>query len=90
MYTYELRKSLEKDFLKLARRNPQQLLIIEKKIHEITSSDNIDRYKNLRNPLQHLKRVHIDKSFVLVFSVDESKKHVIFEGFEHHDRVYKR
>jgi len=90
MYTYELRKSLEKDFLKLAKKKPQQLLAIDKKIKEITSCENVDHYKNLKSPMQHLKRVHIDnRSFVLVFSVDEANKHIIFEDFDHHDRVYQ-
>ena len=86
MYSYELRKSVEKIFFKLARRNPKQLLIIENKIQEIRQ--NPGHYKNLRRPLQHLKRVHIDKSFVLVFSVDENKKHIIIEDYDHHDNIY--
>ena len=86
MHSYELRKSVEKIFFKLAKRNPKQLLIIENKIKEIRQ--NPQHYKNLRKPFQHLKRVHIDKSFVLVFSVDENRKHVIIEDFGHHDNVY--
>lgn len=86
MYSYELRKSVEKIFFKLAKKNPNQLLIIEKKIEEIRQ--NPQHYKNLRKPLQHLKRVHIDKSFVLVFSVDENKKHIIIEDYDHHDNIY--
>jgi len=87
MYEYELRKSVEKEFFKLAKKNPKQLLAIEKKIQEVIK--NPDRYKNLKKPMQHLKRVHIDKSFVLVFSVDESNKKVIIEEYNHHDRIYK-
>lgn len=87
MYKYDVRKSLEKIFLKLAKKNPQQLLIIEKKMNEIVH--NPHHYKNLRAPLQNLKRVHIDTSFVLVFSVDEAKKIVIFEDFDHHDKIYQ-
>ncbi|MBL7055111.1 hypothetical protein ISS05_05110 [Candidatus Woesearchaeota archaeon] len=87
MYSYELRKSVEKLFLKLAKKNPKQLLIIEKKINEIIQ--NPQHYKNLRKPLQHLKRVHVDKSFVLAFSVDEINKKVIIENYDHHDEVYK-
>lgn len=87
MYSYELRKSVEKEFFKLAKKNPKQLLIIEKKINGIRQ--NPQHYKNLKNPLQHLKRVHIDKSFVLVFSVDENRKHVIIEDYDHHDNIYK-
>ena len=87
MYGCEIRKSVEKIFFKLAKGNPKQLKIIYKKIEEIRS--NPHRYKNLRSPLQHLKRVHIDKSFVLVFSVDESRKVIVIEDYDHHDNIYK-
>lgn len=87
MYSYELRKSVEKIFLKLAKKNPKQMNIIHKKIKEVV--ENPHRYKNLRAPLQHLKRVHIDKSFVLAFSVDESKMLVIIEDYDHHDNIYE-
>jgi len=86
MYSYELRKSVEKIFFKLAKKNPKQLLIIEKKIEEVRQ--NPQHYKNLRKPLQHLKRIHIDKSFVLIFSVDENKRHIIIEDYDHHDNIY--
>ena len=88
MYSYELRKGVEKIFFKLAKRNPKQLLIIENKIQEIRQ--NPQHYKNLRKPLQHLKRIHIDKSFVLVFSVDENRKHMIIEDYGHHDNIYSK
>lgn len=87
MYSHEFRKSLERELSKLAKKNPRQLEIIKKKIDEII--ENPERYKNLKFPLQHFKRVHIDKSFVLVFSVDRSSKNVIFEGYEHHDDAYE-
>ena len=86
MYSYELRKSVERIFFKLAKKDPKQLEIIEKKINEIVQDPS--HYKNLRKPLQHLKRVRVGKSFVLVFSVDENKKLVIFEDYEHHDKIY--
>ncbi len=87
MYNYELKQSLEKEFFKLAKKNPRQLEIIHSKIQEILQ--NPERYKNLRAPMQHLKRVHIDKSFVLVFSVDLINKKVIFEDYDHHDSIYR-
>ena len=86
MYDYEFRETLEKLLKKLARKNPKQMLIIEKKIIEIIK--NPHHYKNLRNPLQHLKRVHIDKSFVLTFSINENTKTITFEDFDHHDNIY--
>jgi len=88
MYDCELRKSVEKIFFKLAKKNPKQLEIIHKKIEEIRS--NPQHYKNLKRPLRHLRRVHIDRSFVLVFSIDESRKTVIIEDYDHHDNIYKR
>ena len=87
MYGYELRKSVEKIFFKLAKKNPTQLLIIKKKLDEIII--NPQHCKNLRRPMQHLKRVHVDKSFVLTFSVNENKKIVIIEDYAHHDEIYK-
>jgi len=87
MYSYELRKSVEKIFFKLANKNPKQLDIIEKKINEVIQ--NPHHYKNLRKPLQHLKRVHIDKHFVLVFSIDENNKTITLEDYDHHDNIYK-
>ncbi|MBR9675863.1 hypothetical protein GOV05_02535 [Candidatus Woesearchaeota archaeon] len=86
VYSYELRKGVEKTFFKLAKKNPKQLIGIEKKIIEILKNPN--HYKNLRKPLQHLKRVHVDKSFVLVFSIDEKTKTVVIEDFDHHDNIY--
>ena len=86
MYDCELRESVEKFFHKLAKKNPKQLEMIRRKIEEIRL--NPQHYKNLRRPLQHLKRVHIDRSFVLVFSVDESRKTVIIEDYDHHDNIY--
>ena len=88
MYSYKLKKEVEKIFFKLKKKNLKQLLIIERKINEIIQ--NPQHYKNLRKPLQHLKRVHIGKSHVLVFSIDENLKTVIFEDFDHHDNIYKR
>ena len=88
MYDYELRKSVEKIFFKLAKKNPKQLEIINEKIEEIKLDPH--HYKKLSRPLQHLRRVHIDKSFVLIFSINELKKSVIIEDYDHHDKIYKK
>ncbi|PKK85570.1 MAG: hypothetical protein CVT48_04850 [Thermoplasmata archaeon HGW-Thermoplasmata-1] len=86
MYECELRESVERIFFKLAKKNPKQLEAVYKKIEEVCA--NPDHYKNLRKPLQHLKRVHIDKSFVLVFLVDNDLEKVIIEDYDHHDKIY--
>lgn len=86
MYSYELRRSVEKIFHKLSKKNPKQLEIIEKKIREITN--NPHHYKNLRKPLQHLKSVHVDSSFVLLYSIDENSKTVIIENYDHSEFLW--
>lgn len=86
MYELEIRPDLDLKFQKLSKKNKKQLEIIFKKVEEIII--NPQHYKNLRKPLQHLKRVHIDKHFVLTFSVDENNKIVTLEDYEHHDKIY--
>jgi len=78
---------VEKAFLKLAKKDPKQLRMIRDKIMDIVIDPH--RYKNLRSPLNHLKRVHIDSSFVLVFSVDEERRTIIIEDYDHHDTIYR-
>jgi len=86
MYVLQISPDLDKVFSKLVKRNRKQYEIIMKKVEEILH--NPQHYKNLRAPLQHLKRVHIDKHFVLVFSVDENTKIITLEDYDHHDNIY--
>jgi len=87
MYTLKIKPDLEKTLKKLAKRNRKQLEMILKKIDEIL--ENPHRYKNLRVPLNDWKRVHVDKHFVLIFSIDEESKSVTLEDYDHHDNIYK-
>jgi YafQ family addiction module toxin component len=86
MYELRIKKEVEKLFFKIAKKNPDNLEFIYKKIEEIRS--NPQHYKNLKSPLQHLKRVHIGH-YVLTFSVDESTKTITLEDFDHHDKIYQ-
>lgn len=86
MYKLEIRPSLQKKLEKIAKKNFKQAEIIVKKSEEIIL--NPHHYKNLRAPLNHWKRVHIDKHFVLTFSVDENTKTIILEDYAHHDEIY--
>ena len=88
MYKVNPRPHLDKIFLKLSKKNPKQLKIIYNKVEEIVK--NPHRYKNLRAPLDHWKGVHIDKHFVLTFSIDEETKTVILEDYDHHDYIYNK
>ena len=88
MYSITLARSIDKKLNRLAKKNRKLYDAIFNKIEEIIQYPH--RYKNLHSPMQHLKRVHIDKHFVLTFSIDEEHRTVTFIDFEHHDKVYKR
>ncbi|MCX9087832.1 MAG: type II toxin-antitoxin system RelE/ParE family toxin [Candidatus Methanoperedens sp.] len=83
----KIKPDLENTLKKLAKKNRKQVEIILKKVEEILSDPH--RYKNLRAPLNDWKRVHVDKHFVLTFSIDEKSKTVILEDYDHHDNIYK-
>lgn len=86
MYFLDIKPELDKKLAKLYKKNRKQHDMIISKTEEIVQ--NPQHYKNLRAPLQHLKEVHIDKHFVLTFSVDENTKTVTLEDFEHHDEIF--
>ncbi len=88
MYELEVKPEADKIFYKLAKKNPAQLKIIDKKITEIRK-DPHHGYKCLRPPLHSFNRVHIDKHFVLIFNIDHKEKTVVVHYFDHHDFVYK-
>ena len=87
MYTIGSRPKVDKIFEKLARKNPKQLEIITKKLQQIIQ--NPQKFKPLHFPLAGMRRVHIDKSFVLTYSIDEKNKVVIIEDYDHHDKIYR-
>ncbi len=72
---------------KLAKKNPEFRKAIEKKTLQILK--NPFRFKPMHSPLQGFRRVHLMKSFVLLYQVDEKKKAVVLVRLEHHDSVYK-
>ena len=76
---------------KLSKKDPQRAQLIYKKIKQIieSSSGGIEHYKNLSYGLSAYKRVHIDKSFVLIFQVFKTENHILFIRFDHHDKIYK-
>ena len=83
-YALDISNELEKIFSKLAKKNRKQLLIIHKKVEEIR--ENPYHYKPLRGDMKGARRVHIDKSFVLTYEVDN--KVVRLLDYDHHDNIY--
>jgi len=90
MFDFNLTDELQLIIRKLVKRDKKKVEIINKKIKEIINSnkDSINHYKNLRHDLSDYKRVHIDRSFVLVFKVDLFNNFILFVDFDHHDNVY--
>ena len=90
MFRYSFSDKLRLIIEKLVRKDKKTAEIIYKKIKEIINNDaeTIRRYKNLRHDLSDLKRVHINRSFVLTFKVDIAKNFILFWDFDHHDRIY--
>jgi mRNA-degrading endonuclease RelE of RelBE toxin-antitoxin system len=84
----DVRPHLEKILEMLYEKDPVTYWMILRKMREIVLSKDINHYKNLRAPLQQLKRVHIRKSFVLTFRAEGDM--IRFYDFDHHDRIYEK
>ena len=87
MYNLEIKQTADKKFHKLEKKNKKQLEVIGKKLEEILR--NPYSSKPLRRPLQNFSIVKIDRSFVLIYTVDELRKTVIFYNYDQHDSIYK-
>ena len=88
MYSVEINPSCQKDIDKLCKKNPVLRESLEKKMNEIIQ--NPQHYKPLKYDLAGERRVHILKSFVLKFEINEQNKIVSFLFFGHHDEAYRK
>ena len=84
IYSEEIVRKLKK----LKVKNRTLFEAIFKKIDEILL--NPVRFKLLGHDLKGFHRVHVMKSFVLIFKIDDENKIVKFEDFDHHDKIYQR
>lgn len=88
MYNIKIKPSCQKNIKKLCKKNPILRGALEKKMNEIVQ--NPQHYKPLKYNFVRKRRVHIMKSFVLKFEIDEQTKTVTFIFLGHHDEAYKR
>lgn len=90
-YKYDISEHLEETLKVIYKKDKTLYNAVFKKIEEIISRDTlaIDFYKNLRNDLKEYKRVHIMKSFALIFKVYKAEEFILFERLDHHDNIYK-
>ena len=87
-YILDVSDKVDGKLKKLEKKNPKQLEIINKKIKQIQEFP--QHFKSLRYDMKGVKRVHIDKSFVLTFEIDEKNQIVRILDYDHHDNIYKR
>jgi len=85
IYELEVSEKLYGVFKKLNRKDHKQLEHINKKVFEIRRNPLLG--KPLKKPLQGRRRVHIG-SFVIFYSIDETRKVVKLLEYEHHDKAY--
>lgn len=91
-FKYDTSDELEELLGKLFKKDRKRYEATMKKMEEVASRDSgtIEFYKNLRYDQKEYKRVHIDKSFVLLFKVFKKENFILFDRLDHHDNVYKR
>ena len=89
MLSYEILPNLQKILNKLSKKDKEVYRQVLKKIEEVISSPDVERYKNLRYDMKDKKRVHVGH-FVLVFRFVKEENRVEFLDFDHHDNIYSR
>jgi len=91
-FKYDFSDELEETLEKLFKKDRKRYETIMKKIEEIGLRDltTIEFYKNLKYAKKEYKRVHIDRSFVLLFKVFKEEKFILFDKFGHHNDIYKK
>ena len=87
MYKLSVKESLDRKLKKLGKKDRELLLLIDKKVKEILQDP--FRFKPLKKPLQNKRRVHVGRSFVLIYEINEEKSIVTLVDFDHHDNIYK-
>jgi len=90
LFNFDLTDELKLKVRKLIKKDKTKAEIINKKIKEIINNneESIQKYKNLKYELKDLKRVHIDKHFVLTFKIYKENNFILFIDFDHHDKIY--
>lgn len=85
-YDIKVRGHVDKIFAKMRKRERHNLEIIYKKLEEVC--ENPRKFKPLNVPMQNLRRLHVLKSFVITFSIDDSTHTIWIEDYDHHDNIY--
>jgi YafQ family addiction module toxin component len=87
-YSASIKPSCKKTIRKLCKKNSEFKKALMNKMQEVIEDPL--HYKPLKYDYSGKRRVHIMKSFVLVFKVHEEANRIEFLKLEHHDDAYKR
>ncbi len=76
---------------KTAKKDKVLIEALSRKMKQIIDLDwnPLNHFKNLRHEMSDYKRVHINKSFVLLFEADRKQNIILFHTLKHHDEAYK-
>jgi len=89
MRSFAIEEKLQKTLKKISKKDKVLYQAFQRKVEEILTCETVDHYKNLRKPLQYLKRIHILGPFVLTFLYIESEDKIVFYDLDHHDTIYQ-
>lgn len=82
-YSGEILRKLNK----LKRKNLVHYQLLMKKINWILNNPE-HKFKILHYNMKNFKRIHIGP-FVLTFKINHERKIVLFDDYDHHDRIYR-
>ena len=85
-YELEISEQLDSKLKRLSKRSRKGLEIIAKKVGQILEDPH--HFKPLKGDMKGAHGVYIDRSFVLVYEINESSHVVRLLDLEHHDKVY--
>ena len=91
MFEFSSTSVFDKKFKLLLKKDKVLANATKNKIKEILSQNThtIDTYKNLRKPLQDLKRIHITGQYILLFKVYKEENMILIVDILHRDVAYK-
>ena len=91
MFKYDISEKLKRKLKKISKKDKTLALNFYKKLKEIINKNKntISTYKNLKSPLNHLKRIHLTDNFILLFVVNIEENHIVFIDIMHWNKAYK-
>jgi mRNA-degrading endonuclease RelE of RelBE toxin-antitoxin system len=89
MRRYAAGKKFRKKLAKAYKKDRTRYEAAMSKMDELLTCGDVNHYKNLKSPLQHLKEVHIDSHFVITFKYLIKDDKIEFIDFDHHDVIFK-